>query len=392
MKTENLHRKFIYLMLVTLLALTISGCAIIRSVTEGVYGLVGANETATVIASRAQIRSSFAVVAADLLEVKRGAKLDILEETEVEKVHWYHVRANDEDRTEGWIEAQNVITGALLEKSKKIAAEVKNLLPQATAQLKAVSNLRLTPEQTDDNILFKLDNGSTFEIVGWKYVERKQDISEIDNASKNSEKTPKSQKTKNAEIEAAKEANKPDDLDEKYDIWYKVRFDPSVSPAPAGWIFGRQVELQVPTDISFFQIGATKFVTWQRLDEADAGDKAITKDKNAAKVTKPGSWVILSRSNQVLSKDGNEPDFDGILVLAYDKYNEEHYTIYKKGEIYRNGAIQGNVPLKIEGSGDNKVFIVSIRNSAGESVEKRFSVAKDAKGKIKVTPPADLTN
>ena len=133
-------------------------------------------------------------------------------------------------------------------------------------------------------------------------------------------------------------------------------------------------------------------MTWQRLDEADAGDKAITKDKNAAKITKPGSWVILSRSNQVLSKDGNEPDFDGILVLAYDKYNEEHYTIYKKGEIYRNGAIQGNVPLRLEGSGDNKTFIVSIRNSAGQYEEKRFTVAKDPKGKIKVTPPADLSN
>jgi SH3-like domain-containing protein len=40
------------------------------------------------------------------LEVKRGETLDILDETNFEKVHWYRVRAHDEDNTEGWIEAQ----------------------------------------------------------------------------------------------------------------------------------------------------------------------------------------------------------------------------------------------------------------------------------------------
>ena len=91
----------------------------------------------TVIAPRTYIRSSYAVVAADLLEVKRGETLDILDETDYEKVHWYRVRAKDEDATEGWIEAQNVIVGKLLEKSRKLAEEDKDLQPQATAQLRA---------------------------------------------------------------------------------------------------------------------------------------------------------------------------------------------------------------------------------------------------------------
>ncbi len=391
MMTETIAKKFVYILMIAVLVLGIGGCGIIRGTFEGVSNIVGANEYATVISSRAQIRSSYAVVAADLLEVKRGNRMEILEETEFEKIKWIRVRAEDEDRTEGWIEAQNVITSSVLEKSKKLAEEDKNLLSQATAQLRNVSNLRLSPEQKDSNILFKLDSGSTFEILDWKYVPKVQDDADVDNA-KTADKANKTPRSKNAEIEAAKEENKPEEIFDKYDIWYKVRFDASVSPAPAGWIFGRQVELQVPTDISFFQIGATKFVTWQRLDEADAGDKALTKDKNGAKSTKPGSWVILSRSNKVLATDGNEPDFDGILVLAYDKYNEEHYTIYKKGEVYRNGAIQGNVPLRIEGSGDNKAFFVNMRNASGQYEEKKFTVIKDPKGKIKVTPPAELAN
>src|SRR4051794_3689094 len=73
-------------------------------------GIIGPNDTATVIAKTAQIRTSYSVVAADLLEVKRGERLDVIDQVEFEKVPWYRVRAHDEALTEGWIEAQNVIT------------------------------------------------------------------------------------------------------------------------------------------------------------------------------------------------------------------------------------------------------------------------------------------
>ena len=99
-------------------------------------------------------------------------------------------------------------------------------------------------------------------------------------------------RSKNDEIEAAKEADEPDKMEDKYDIWYLVRLDPAVSPAPAGWLFGRQVELQVPSDISFFQQNNRKFMTWQRLD-ADSANKVGSGDKSLA----PGSWVILARNN-----------------------------------------------------------------------------------------------
>lgn len=377
MKTENLRKRIIVLASISLMALAISGCSLVSGTIDGLSGLVGLNDTGTVIANRAQIRSSYAVVAADLLEVRRGEKLDILDETDFEKVHWYRVRANDEDKTEGWIEAQNIITGTLLEKSKKLAQENKDLQSQATAQLKAASNLRLTPEQNDDNLLFKLENGATFDVIGWKYVPKAQD-GDGDDANK----TVAPKKTKNAEIEAAKESDTPEDLTDKYDIWYKVRLDPSVSPAPAGWVFGRQVILQIPNDIAFYQPDTKKFVTWQRIDSVETNISQSREE--AARTAKPGSWVILTRSNYVKSKDGNEPDFDGVLVLGYDKYNEEHYTVY------RNDKIVGSVPLRIDGSGDSKSFTVNILNASGQTEPKTFALFKDAKGRLKVTPPADL--
>jgi hypothetical protein len=228
-----------------------------------------------------------------------------------------------------------------------------------------------------ENVLFKLANGSTFEIMAWKFVP-KQEVPDVDDAPKGQQKTGK--RSKNAELEAAKEGE-PDKLEDKYDVWYQVKLDPSVSPAPAGWLFGRQVELQVPSDIVFFQQNNRKFVTWQRLD-ADAANKVGSGDKSLA----PGSWVILARNSFSKPIEGVEPDFDSILVLAFDKYDQSYYTVWRSSP---NTEVWGRLPLKVDGKGDNKTFTVSLRSPSGQMDEKRFIVFKD-KNRLKVTPPEDV--
>ena len=359
-------------------SICLSGCGILSSAYNSVVSVAGLSSTCTVIAKKANIRTSYAVVAQDLLEVKRGDVLDVVDQVEFEKTLWYRVRAHDEDQTEGWIEAQNVITGEHLEKSKKLAEEDKDAQPQANGLLRNKTNLRLSPEQSPDNILVKLDNGSTFEIITWKYVTKAEDTS--DDAGKDDANKPK--KTKNAEIEAAKTDDDPEKMDEKYDIWYKVRLDPSVSPAPAGWIFGRQVELQVPTDIVFYQQNNKKFVTWQRIDGVDTSLKEDSKTN-----TKPSSWVILSRTNEVKAVNGDEPDFDGVLLLGYDKYDQSHYRIYPL-----IGEVWGKLPMRMEGSGDSRTFTLRLRNkNTGEIEEKRFVVTSD-KSRYRLKLPEDMAN
>lgn len=352
-----------------------AGCGFIDQAVSGVSNMVGLNDTATVIAKTAQIRTSYAVVAADLLEVKRGDRLDLLDEVEFEKVLWYRVRAHDETKTEGWIEAQNVITSDVMDKSKKLAEEFKDVPAQASGQLRAASNLRLAPDMSPENVLFKLANGSNFEIMGWKYVP-KQDVPDVDDSNRSAAN--QSKDSKNEDIEAAKEGDQIDKLDDKYDIWYKVRLDPSVSPAPAGWLFGRQVELQVPSDIIYFQPNNRKFVAWQRLDAENADKGAV------GRASTPGNWVVLYRSNAVKAIDGVEPDFDGIQILAFDKYDQNYYTAYRT-----SGDVWGLLPLRIEGTGDNKTFTVQLRGPDGKMVEKRFTAFKD-KSRVKITPPEDI--
>ena len=353
----------------------LSGCGWLDSVVSGVSNAVGLSDTATVIAKTAQIRTSYAVVAGDLLEVKRGDRLDILDQTESEKVIWYRVRAHDEAQTEGWIEAQNVITSDVLDKSRKLAESFQNQPAQAAGQLRAASNLRISSEMSPESVLYKLPSGSTFEIMSWSYVV-KQEVADVDDESANQRR---SSRSKNEDIEAAKEVGEPDKLDDKYDMWYLVRLDPSVSPAPAGWLFGRQVELQVPTDISFFQSNNRKFVSWQRLDAENVERGAVGRG------TTPGSWVVLSRTNVSKPIDGVEPDFDGIVVLAFDKYDQSYYSAFRT-----SGDVWGTLPMRVEGTGDNKSFVLKLRSPDGQMVEKRFAVIKDKGGRLRITPPEDI--
>ena len=372
MRLRNSVAKLFIFIALTLSVSAFTGCGLVDAVVENFSSVVGLSETGTVTANTAQIRSSYAVVAAALLEVKRGDKLDILDRIEFEKVLWYRVRANDEDKTEGWIEAQNIITSELLEKSIEIAQENKDLPAQATGQLRAASNLRLSPEISNENLLYRLDNGSTFEIIDWQFVPKVQTAS--DDAANSNQASPK-----NPDIEAAKEKDEPEKLDDKYDVWYRVRLDPSVSPAPAGWLFGRQVELQVPGDIVFYQSNTRKFVTWQRLDSISTDDKVS--HNTSVKISRPGSWVILSRTNEVKAKDGIEPEFDGILLLGYDKIRQEHYTIRRIDNVW------GLLPLKVEGTGDKRTILIQLLNTEGKVEEKQFTVSREGGGNLRATVP-----
>src|SRR4029450_8315032 len=148
----------------------------LTSLVAGCSTLAQRNSTGVVVARRAQIRSSTAVVAADLLQVNRGDVIDILESTDVpdpndntRKERWLRVKAHDEDMTEGWIEARNVMLDDVLEAAKKLAAEDANVPAQGSGQLRASSNLRLTADRSaNDNIMMRLDSGSTFDIIGGK--------------------------------------------------------------------------------------------------------------------------------------------------------------------------------------------------------------------------------
>ena len=350
----------------------------------GCQTLAKRNSTGVIVARRAQIRSSTAVVAADLLQVNRGDVVEILESTDVtdpsdnsRKERWLRVKARDADATEGWIEARNIMPDDVLDQSKKLATEDKDIPAQATGQLRASSNLRLSPDRSgNENIMMRLDSGSSFDIISWKRVPKPKssEAIETDVAPKAGSAQQGPSATKSGQQD--NDDKEPDDTNE---LWYKVRLTTSASPAPAGWIYGKQVELAVPSDIIFYRTGR-EFVAWQRLDsenkDKDAGDK------DTAHESKPGSWLILEKSSSNAPHGVDEPDFDRIYVLGYDKRNQEHYTAY------RSPDLRGYLPAKVEGQGESKSFTVQVQEEeGGPTKEVRYSLYKDARGVLKVTAP-----
>ena len=358
-------------------ALIFAGCSTLAS--RGNSGVV--------VSRTAQIRSSTAVVAADLLEVSRGDTVDIVDSQEVpdptdntRKELWYRVRARDADKTEGWIEARNIMPDDVLEKSRKLAEEDKEIQAQATGQLHASSNLRLTPDRSNnDNIMMRLDSGSTFEIVGWKRVPKQKGLeqSESDTAPK------RGTASNNTRNKGEQSDGDEEEAQETTELWYKVRISPAISPAPAGWIFGKQVELTVPSDIIYYRTGR-EFVAWRRLDEETSEDTSATKTKDVAKESRPGSWVILEKSSSKEPHKIGEPDFDRIYVLGYEKHDQDHYTAY------RSPDLEGYLPVRVEGRGANKSFTVSVKDSSGKVKDMRFTLYRDEHGVMRVAPPDEL--
>ncbi len=349
----------------------------------GCQTLASKSSTGVVVARRAQIRSSTAVVAADLLQVNRGDQVDIIEFTDVSdpsdntrKERWLRVKARDDDTTEGWIESRNVMPEDVLEASRKLAEEDSSVPAQAMGQLRASSNLRLSPDRTgNENIMMRLDSGSSFDIVGWKRVPKPKASEAIE-----SDVAPKAGSAQQGNAKAGRQGDEANEPEETNELWYKVRLPPSTSPAPAGWIYGKQVELAVPSDIIFYRTGR-EFVAWQRLD-GEVKDIRNAADKDAAREAKPGSWLILEKSSSNQPRTLDEPDFDRIYVLGYDKRNQEHYTAY------RSPDLKGFLPAKIEGQGDNKTFTLRLQEEvSGQVKDVRYTLYKDARGVLKVTPP-----
>jgi hypothetical protein len=352
----------------------------------GCQTLAKRSSTGVVVARRAQIRSSTAVVAADLLQVNRGDIVDILDSTDVsdpsdnlKKERWLRVKARDTDATEGWIESRNVMPDDVLEESKKLAAEDKDVPAQGTGQLRASSNLRLTADRSgNENIMMRLDSGSSFDIISWKRVPKPKASEAIE-----SDVAPKAGSAQQSGTRAGQQEDESKEPEEANELWYKVRLSTDASPAPAGWIYGKQVGLTVPSDIIFYRTGR-EFVGWQRLD-SDKGEKSST-NKDAGREEKPGSWLILEKSSSNQPRGIDEPEFDRIYVLGYDKRNQEHYTAY------RSPDLRGYLPARVEGQGENKTFTLRIQEEEGGPLkEVRYSLYKDARGVLKINAPNVVT-
>src|SRR5882762_4491846 len=109
----------------------------------------------------------------------------------------------------------------VLKNSKKLADEDKNVTAQASGQLRASSNLRLSPDRAgNENIMMRLDSGSSFEIVGWQRVPKPKSSEAIE-----TDIAPKAGSAQPGNSRGDKDNRDDNEPEETNELWYKVRLD-----------------------------------------------------------------------------------------------------------------------------------------------------------------------
>src|SRR5262245_44035628 len=227
MSTTTIHMKS--LSPIGLFILTSSllffGCSVISEtkIDEGV-----------IIAQKAMLKSSTAKVSLNLKELKRGDRLDILEQAEIKTPtgatqEWYKVKIETGGDT-GWLESRYVVNKRILDKANELFDKSKDLPAQGLGRVKVSANLRTDP---GGDILTHLNRGTPVEIVGRLRTVQKQEDND----------------------------NNPDNDDEddtKTILWYQVRM-PEGEVLRAGWLGAAQVELDVPDDILHLEGDGRRF-------------------------------------------------------------------------------------------------------------------------------------
>ena len=137
----------------------------------------------------------------------------------------------------------------------------------------------------------------------------------------------------------------------------------------AGWAFGaeRHYFLSYRTRVCWLAAARWR----QRKDDEGCGERR-----------EAGKLVDSEKSGSNQPHGVDEPDFDRIYVLGYDKRNQEHYTAY------RSPDLKGYLPVKVEGQGESKSFTIRLQEEEGGPVkEVRYNLYKDARGVLKMNAP-----
>src|SRR5687767_14941003 len=96
---------------------------------------------------------------------------------------------------------------------------------------------------------------------------------------------------------------------------------------------------------------------------------------------RPPRSTLFPYTTLFRSRGLDEPDFDRIYVLGYDKRNQEHYTAY------RSPDLNGFLPMRLDVQGDKRTFTIRVREDNGEIKDAQYSVYRDARGVLRINAP-----
>jgi hypothetical protein len=230
---SRINSLFLALLFAVASSIAFSGCNVAgdTKIDEGV-----------VIVPKAILKSSTAKVSLNIRELKRGDRLDILDEANVKTPtqieEWYKVRAATGGET-GWLEARYIAKKSIVDKTNAIFEKTKDLPSQGQGKLKVRAKLRT---DADGDVVTYLNKGLVVDIVGKARTTFKPEKADTD-------------------------SDASDDTDTKTVLWYEVRL-PESEVLRSGWIGAQQVDLDVPDEILHLEGDGRFFSGWVVYDQS----------------------------------------------------------------------------------------------------------------------------
>ncbi|HEY7547100.1 MAG TPA: hypothetical protein VID27_19560 [Blastocatellia bacterium] len=293
-----------------------------------------------IVISPAKVRSSTAPVALDIVEVKRGDRLDILDQAEVKTPtrveEWYRVRTRGKDPVTGWIDARSVINKSIVSKIEEIYDKTKSIISQGKGRLKVRTPLRVEP---DGEVVTRLSRGTEVEIVGKTRTTIKPQRQAEDNADEES-----------------------DEPEERTVLWYQIRL-PETEVLRAGWVGAQQVQLDVPEEILHLEGEGRRFTGWVVYDQTKARDGEL---KN--------NYIGLMKS---LTSE-LPVDFTRIWVLVYDPGSGRYNGAYIED------SLRGMLPITLGTSRGSRGFTIHELDENGKIVPVEYDATREGASRLVV--------
>jgi hypothetical protein len=299
------------------------------------------DEKAFVVPERLRLKSSTAQAARSVGELKSGDQVTVIDRANAEDGESWS-RVDGPNGESGWIKSFNLVRREIVEKSRQIAAEIKDVPTQAVGKSKATLKLRLSPDRSDDdNVATSLPLGTELEIVA-------------------RERNPRPTR-----IEGKGEAKEESESNVRYDNWYKVRLK-DYAVLPAGWIYGDSVALEVPPEIFYFVSSGREIIGWQKIGTVTGGDN------------KSGEhFLALERKNFGADE---RADFDRVKVLAYDPATRDYSTPFRED-------VAGRFPVTVKMDGPRGHFQIIAVDKNGQTQKLTYGVEMLEGGKVRVAKP-----
>lgn len=306
--------------------------ALLTGISTGCTAGSSLDEPAFILPERLRLRSSTAQASRFVTELKGGVQVTITgRATSDEGVPW--VKIIGPGGEVGWAEERYFVGKETVDTSRRIEDEIRNIQTQAVGRSKATLRLRLTPDRSSDaNTATMLPPGTALEIVGRKRV-------------------PKPESAAGGSL--------------KFDDWLQVRLK-DFSVLPAGWIYGGSVELEIPSDIVYFNSSGRRIAGWLKIATV-RGDDGRSGDH----------YLVMERRT---SRGDDLADFDRIKILAYQPGSREYTTPFTQD-------IGGVFPVTLKMNGSNGEFRFTSIGPDGRTLVSTYGIELPGRGKINVLRP-----